>query len=418
MKNIKKIFTIGLVVLLTLCMGVSLGGCKDKEDCIPETLGKAEGLYLYYDNYRSLTDGTQQEVLLSGEIIVDGVTYTEDEYSIDYLKYMTVKKEILYCLSTDKEGEDARYLLWHYNYDTKESGYVYSASEPIIVSTSDYYVFAVCRSSSGQFGALFDEDLNFITDGLARYSLREDLLFDCVDYEFAWWKDGNFFSVGTGARIWDFLIKNDYVYLFLKNTVYIVNLDSGEYTVNTLPDGKQYLSSTTTYGRSITVDGITYFITYSTLTETEYEHLPLMTGCSLWALRGEEMWCEHEFPKKYEVDFGDNYNEEYINLSLDYVPSFLNFEKKIDHIAGYYDIKTKKTVVGPFPKQISSPKKTFVVGEYEFYTDSMHYGAMMGGYYCYYLHRIYNGNDEILQYYFAEDKDEPNPILFEDIYEK
>ena len=94
MKKILKAIVCFLLIATTI---LTLSGCKDKEDCIPETLGVAEGLYLYYDNYRSLTDGTQTERLLN-DITVDDVTYAVDEYYINQIEYMTNKKEIFYCL--------------------------------------------------------------------------------------------------------------------------------------------------------------------------------------------------------------------------------------------------------------------------------------------------------------------------------
>ena len=83
----RRIWSVVISVICLLGCCATLAGCKSREDCIPETLGKAEGLYLYYDNYRSLTDGTQTERLL-GDITVEGETYTEEEYQIGSLAYM------------------------------------------------------------------------------------------------------------------------------------------------------------------------------------------------------------------------------------------------------------------------------------------------------------------------------------------
>ena len=83
----------------------------------------------------------------------------------------------------------------------------------------------------------------------------------------------------------------------------------------------------------------------------------------------------------------------------------------------YYNLETNKVKVGT-QKATEAPISMFIVGEYQFYTSYVGYGPFLAGYRCYYLHRVTDGKDEILQYYFWERSDEPNPILFEDIYVK
>ena len=176
MKKIKRLLTIGLAVLLTGCACVGATGCsKTKEECIPKTLGKTEGLYLYYDNYRSLTDGSNTERLLN-DITVDGVTYTTDEYYISQIEYMTNKKEIFYSLITQKEDEEEKYFLWHYNYDTKENGLIRAFAYPVYAQTSEVFLFALSRNyatSTYEEGVLYDSDLNFVQDGLQNYNLYD-----------------------------------------------------------------------------------------------------------------------------------------------------------------------------------------------------------------------------------------------------
>ena len=424
-KQAKRYLSIILSALLVFGTCFTLSSCKTREDCIPEELGVAEGLYVYYNNYRSLTDGTEKETLLCGEIAVDGVTYTDEEYRIFDLVYMTSKKEIFYSLETSKEEEERQYFLWHYNYDTKESGWMYTFDLPTYLNASDTYLFAcaVDKYNYDKQALLFDGDLNLVQDGLEGYILHNDILYYYKDnsYKFSWWKSGTFFSVeapyGELARA-NKKIVGDYVYLFEEDCVYAINLNNGEYQVNDFPKGENFLDASLDYGQDITIGENTYFITYTTVTPTEYENLPLYTGCSLWTISGMQMQRIYSFKEKYEVTFASTCNDKYINLSMDYVPKYFNAGKHIERGVGYYDAEAEK-VIEKETKTIEKTRKTFVVGEYEFYTSKVTYGALLMPDYCYYLHRIHNGKDEIMQYVFEEDYKDGvfiNPTEFDDIY--
>ena len=417
MKKIKKLLTIGLAFFIVLVVSFGLVGCKEKEDCIPETLGEAEGLYLYYDNYRSFTDGTQTERLLN-DITVGGERYSVEEYEIEKLAYMTSEKEIFYSLKTNKEGEESRYFLWHYNYDTKENDCMRILDGGALLQTSDTYLFVRVYNDRSYFqaGYLYDGDLNCVEEKTGNYYLSGDMLYSYNDYGFFWWKNGRFFSVEVnGGRLnRNFLWREKYLYLFLESKVYFVDLDTGENQIVNLPQGEKYFDAFEDYGGSVVKNGGVYFITYKTEIETQYVRLPLQAGCSLWVLNGMDMQKVYEFPEKYAVDFNSpSSNENYINFELEYVPKWFNSEKKTKRTVAYYNLEANTLTIGS-QKVTELPKSTFVVGEYQFYISSVHYGPMMGGNYCYYLHRITDGKDEILQYYFDENA-EPNPILFEDI---
>ena len=417
-------------IFLLSCVAIS--GCTDREDCIPKTLGKAEGLYLYYDNYRSLTDGTQTERLLC-DITVNGETYTEEEYEISQLAYMTSEKEIFYCLETQKEGEESQYFLWHYNYDTKENGCMRTLERRAGLYTSDMYLLLKEYNGSGYVADayLYDGELNCVAEDLADYNLSMDMVYRYTDYKYFWWKNGQSFSVEvSGGKIdWDNSLRCDkYEYLFIEDKVYMIDLDTGEYQIRVLPNGEKFSDAFDGYGKSVVKNGLAYFITYTTVIPTAYDWDSLETGCALWALNGMEMQRVHEFEEKYEVTFSDtSYDERYINVQLRSISKLktlkgdetlflgvvvLGSGNNVNRKDAYYDISKKKVYSGE--KATTMPQTTFTVGEYEFYTSSKRYGPMMGGGYCYYLHRITDGKDEIIQYFFDEYA-ELNPILFEDI---
>ena len=420
MKTISKIFKITFLLALVVCSCISFTACKIKEeaDCIPEKMGKAEGLYVYYNNYRSLTDGTEKETLLN-EITVDGATYLEDEFKIYSVQYMTEKKEIFYSIKTHKENEETRYFLWHYNYDTKDSGLLYEFNNDFYLSVSETYIFA---KESNLSGILFDGNLNIVEQELnGDYVLFKNLLYSYANKEFLWWKDGQFYSVKTQTAINYFsnvFVTKNYAYLFLSQDVYLIDINTGEYKVHHFTDGDYYLEHNRYNLDFENSQAVYYFLTYSNLSEEVA--VANETGCKLWSVKGLEIEYLYTFDEKYEVSF-DPSNEKYINLTLFYYKEETIFSKgETRYSDGYYDVEKKKFVKNRQQTIPTYPKERFVVGEYEFYVDSVPYGGILTDNRCYYLHRVHNGEDEILQYHFVNNstKNEPNPVEFDDIHVK
>ena len=412
MKKIKRLLTIGVAVALMFCACMVVTGCKPieqvtKEDLIPETLGAPEGLYLYYDNYRSLTDGAETERLLN-DITVDGVTYTTDEYYIEQIEYMTTKKEIFYILGTQKEGVAEKFILWHYNYDTKQSGFMHIFDSFLFMGVFENYIFLVFRDYSisiDQEGWVYDGDLNLVQVGMNEYRLRDGLLYKYYGNDFSWWHNGEFFSVQvTGDAT---IILENYVYLLNNNCVYAIDLKTGECTLINFGDNV-YLLDYLNFDynvKKVAVGKKRYFITYS---EKESS---LKTGCCLWELNGLTAKHIYKFPKKYEVRFHSFSNERYINFEMGYVP----MKGGIKWISSYYDLKWNWCIYG-WEKYISETIKILRVGEYEFYTDYKTDSWIFPEYYCCYLHRVKDGKDEILQYRFTSANIDVNTVFFNDIH--
>ncbi len=414
----KRILTITLSAMLAFGALFGLTACRDMEDCIPETLAQAEGLYLYYDNYRSLTDGTQTETLLS-KITVDGTTYMREEFEINHLEYVTATKEIVYSLSYTTEEGEKNHCIWHYNYDTKESGLVMHANTYAYVTVSDSYVFLDFGSLHSSTGVLLDTRLNIVEDSFrGEYTLNGDCLYKQPYYnygKFTWWKDGNFYEIQTQKkeiRSSEYYITGDYAYVFYDNILYLIDLNTGKYKNRTFPVGEILKDWHGFYQSGDTL----YCITTSQITETDLEYFPLETGCKLYRMQGTEIALVYEFKASYQIEF-DGCNERYLNFAIEEYHSNL-FGNKNKKFHGYYDLEKNKFVKGK-TKKIEQPTENFKLGEYEFYTDRVKYGALMGNSYCYYLHRITNGKDEILQYFFDESGQSPiNPVLFDDIHTK
>jgi hypothetical protein len=411
-KSMAKILS--AILLFGLCFG--LVGCKDKEDCIPEKLGQAEGLYLYYNNYRSLTDGTQTETLVS-EITVDGVTYTDEEFEIDSLVYATASKEIVYSIAYPQEEEKA-YCIWHYNYDTKESGLVMKSKTFANMQASDSYVCITFGYAYTPKVVLLDMDLNVVEDSfVGMYTFKDDYIYKQPYYnvgKFEWWKDGNFYEIQTPKKqIYSSCTytTGDYAYLFFDNVLYLIDLNTGEYKTHTFPQNEVLKE----WHGFCQIGDKVYCITTSQITQTNLEHFPLETGCKLYCMQGLNISPVYTFDEEYQMEFSGN-NERYLNFDIERFKTYLLKESKTEKFHGYYDLQENKFVKGK-TKQTEKGNQNFKIGEYEFYTDNVKYGPLMGNYRCYYLHRITNGKDEILQYHFDESNGEGiNPVLFEDIY--
>ena len=414
----RRIGRITFILIGCLCALGMLGGCsKTREDFIPEQLGVAEGLYLYYDNYRSLTDGTQKETLLD-EIVLDGNIYPEGQFSIQSLEYVTSKKEIFYVV-TIPDQEESAYHVWHYNYDSKESGLVYSFENAISLDTSDEYLIVYEYSKQNweaQKTIVFDMDLTLLAEFTGRYLPYDDLIWNYTGNVLRWWKDGENFSVTTDEKMLSLLHKNEYIYLFTESELYFINANTGEYKTHQFGENK-FFDVRDDYGSAVLGEDGYYFLTYQTLTPTYYDFSPLHTGCQLWEVHGESVEHIYTFNKNIEVEFGTHADEKYINFSVERIVSL---DKQTRSWLAYYNLE-KGRYIGFAVAVMEADydrKEILTVGDYQFYVNVEHSGGWGNGFSCYYLHRISNGQDEILQYYFVDysNDDEVNPVLFADIH--
>ena len=427
MKSIKKLVKTVISIIFILCSTTFMACLPSyepttREDVIPETLGEREGLYLYYNNYRSFTDGTQTERLVN-DITVDGVTYTTDEYYVEQAKYVTNKKEIIYSITAEKYDE-YKFFLWHYNYDTKESGLIRTFANHIIISISEQYIFARSRDPRTDTyleGILYDHDLNFVQDKLGEYQLNNDMLYS-YDGLFKWYKNGNFFQVAiSGAKSWpnQLTFNGSYAYIFPEHCIYAINLDTGEYTKTNYHSGESIFVHSNDYGKAVTSGENLYSISYTKLTEGKWEKFPLHTGCYLWRMNKLNAERIYTFPSHLEVEFSTDFDDNHLNLDTTYAVKY-PFDNNVTEKRGiaYFEVRQNRIILEKhkeIPKEI---EENFRIGEYEFYVDYDTYGALLFPDKCYYLHRVKDGKDEILQYFFEEDPYDLNPLKFDDIYTK
>lgn len=409
----KRTLTIILLIIFTLGICVGCDSCiKEKEDCIPATLGKPEGLYLYYDNYRSLTDGTEEQTLLT-QITIDGVIYTQDEFEIDRLEYVTATKEIVYSLSYTKDEEQA-YCIYHYNYDTKESGLIIQTSLPATILHSDTHVYLRFGYNRLYSGILLDSNLNVLDDSFnGFFYFKDDYLYSFDFSKFVWWKNGIFHEIQTVNQNIDsrnVYVTGDYAYLFYDNTLFMVDMNTAEYKIHYFAD-KEVLKD---WKGFFECEQKLYFISTSQISQTNLEHFPLETGCKLYCFEGLTLSHLYTFNTNYQVEFS-KCSAFYLNFSIEQFIPITNDTRKF---SAYYNIEKDLFVLGK-TVTIEETKQNFKINGYEFYSSSTSYGPIFGSYRCYYLHRITDGKDEILLYHFDESRGEGiNPVLFDDIYTK
>jgi hypothetical protein len=287
------------------------------------------------------------------------------------------------------------------------------------ISVSDTYVYLEFGSRHSS-GTLLDLHLNVVEDSFnGNYVLLGDCLYKEPYYnfgKFSWWKDGEFYEIATikknsGSR--DTYVTGDYAYLFYDSVLFLVDMNTGEYKTHNFAAEEILKDWHGFYGNGAK----NYCITTSQITETNLEYFPLETGCKLYCLQGLEISLIYTFNENYQVEF-DGCNERYLNFEIREYKTHWLFEDRSPRSHGYYDLEKNRFVKGK-TKKITQTKENFKIGKYEFYSNKVKYGPLMGHYYCYYLHRITDGEDEILLYHFDESNGLLlNPVLFDDIYTK
>ena len=391
MRKIKNLLIICLVIFFSAILLIS---CRVKEDCIPKELGEPEGLYFYRGNYRSLTDGSQKEQLIE-EITVDGVTYKNEQLKFRCY-YVPWADEIFYVIDATL-NDTVSYYLWHYNYDTKESGYLYTLSGHPSVSISKNYIFVETKEK----GLLYNANAELVSDKLHGYALGDEFLISYQEeFALSWWKNGVYKKIECDYKIKyaTKIIGDDYFYIFNEAHVLIIDVNTGATETYSLGEDKILTTSDDT-GKLVKIDNKYYFITYSDLQETQYENDYINVGCKIWSVSGTEFKEEYVCPKNLEVSFKD-YNDAYINLDCAKV---VDLNNTVDYLIRNYNVKSDS--FGLWEKKITQEREELHINGYVFYADRISYQqtpmACLGTRsHCFYLRRITKNKDEIMQYDF------------------
>ncbi len=371
---------------------------------IPSELGCAEGFYVYKGNTRCLTDGTGGETILN-EIIVDGETYEADEFEIVDCSYMPTAHEIFYLLSLSKENQEVQYCLYHHNYETKESAHLYTLDNVGRLHISGDYAFWDTEKKS----VLINSDAQIVSEELTGFTLEEDILYKWEGATFSWWMDGKLQSVTLEGKI-GLRYANGFAYFMQGDKITIVNLNSGE-VANHYYDGEKIEIGGN--GASNMRIGDAYYV----VTKSD------QNDWRIWRAENGEV--------TYLGDISDD-NGEIIDVSLFQCnDEFVNFSVRkqnkeyndfqYSHVAYYVntgEIKLGRSTLQP------APPIEVIVGEYRFYIQTFRLGDILAPTGAgYYLRRVKDGKDEIMQYYFNDEEgydvsDSYCYRYFDDIYVK
>ena len=412
MVNAKKFlaFCSGIVILLSFI----LSGCSIKaEDYVPETLGAPEGLYLYKGNSRSFTDGSEPADILT-EITLGETVYGSDDFEINSAAYMTETHEIFYTVSVDEKC-----LVWHVNYKTKVSEFLYEfpEGERAYLESNNYYVLAQSNST----GILFDKNTEIISDACADFTLSQDVLYKIDDTTFEFWKDGKTTKVDIRfqPRYYGIFHLGNYFYMFGEEKAVSVSLDSGKTVFFDLTEN----AKGTVHGlyRTYVLDNALFFVlngNYNTLWKAENGTFEILHTYS------DENCSTHK-------NDGMRYDETYVVIK-DYGQGILNFSYSCCWLRGgeswyhehrfYYDAASGEVKNGEKSIPKSEPESLTVAG-YRFYISKRYYGHPLWGSfagetgYYYYLNREKAGKKEIMQYKYVSSSDNVTVKFYDDICE-
>lgn len=396
----KKRITHGFIsltaMLLTVFFVLTLSACSyflSEDDVIPDKCGKAEGLWLYHENTRALSDGTQRTKLLTN-IAIGGAEYSAEEFKIIRTDYATDVKEIFYVLSV---GESV--YAYHYNYRTQQSGYLCTLNSPnteILVSKS-YVLF-----TSSQDGVLFNHDLKLLSDELIGFDMPSWYYGKTsgssgYPYEFFYYycnfpykKEPNhgymnfYYFDGKEVQLLEDLYDSG---IFVSGN-YVYFLKYG-YSLNVETNGKIQFEKYDRFSYPIFEDGIFYAL--APLKDTREYKLISLHGGELEVL----------------YDFGETTRAIEMNGLKIKVPGsreIYNKYYKIDTKTGKL-VRIKKT---EYNKTEELHARTIEVEGCTFYITSKKYGGSFIGALtpqktCFYLNRKMNGKTEIMQYLLEDD---------------
>ena len=182
-------------------MVTMLCGCKTYEDMIPEELGKPEGLWLYRGNERMRSDGSESERLLK-EITLGGVSYSENEYTIDEynIVYCTDTKTIFYGLGRTEDDGTHRNHVVMYDYSAKTAVEIGEFEERQIITASETYVFLCNVYNNSDTGTLYTHRGELVAEGLKGHLLHDFVgawkyYYNTDETTFTYWRNGETHSV-------------------------------------------------------------------------------------------------------------------------------------------------------------------------------------------------------------------------------
>ena len=420
-RYINKIFI--LFTAICLLTGL-LTGCTTRKNVIPKKLGTQEGLWLYYKDKRSRTDGTQKQNILQTVEFAEK-SYDKDSFKVKSQVYLTNIKTIVFWLSvydeakeienegdgeieeSEGEGEEEAnkektetQILYRYSYKEKTGEVLYTlpATSDIDMYLSDSYLFVKAYN----FGILFNTSLELIGDDFANYTLSNDILYRCTKtikdenrsteaWKLEWYQDEVWNSVWLNHvrndESYKFYYAGDYLYVFnYNNSLY----DSSYY--------KQYINLKTSEQAECSE-----WVNQAFVLNNEFFICAYNTGTSnpnlytLYRVEGMKFTPVYTFKADLSLYIGEYCRD------ADYY--YLEAKDYRNNESTYYKMDRRTNEIKK-SKQLKETKRCYfeiTVGEYTFYQNERHYRNFIFGENCVYLYREKNGKKEAMQYKLSED---------------
>lgn len=395
MKKKLAVLNIMLAAVVLLC------GCKGEQAMIPETLGAPEGFWLYKDNERMRTDGSERERLLD-EVTLDGVTYSADEYSINrYSITYCMDTQTFFCFVTVLEEERCYVVM--YDYAMKVAMQLGTQDNWRYISVSDDYVYISSYPEEGG-SALYTHRGELVVEGVGN-GLKRDFVYAWdYDYDtdvttFTYWRNGETHVVSHADWDWMDLLRDDVAYdgtLYAtmgNGKVVVLNMDTEEFTEFPLEGDVIW------HGVKME-DGI-YFLTYGKLKVTSFGDK--LSKFKLYRYRDGKVEKIADFPEKLDVDI-DTYGDGIINFYTS------RLGKTYHYSVAEGKLKKKNVEI--------DTNEYFTCGEYTFWQEDKRFG-FFNTKTCCYLYRRHGDTVEVMQYaYESTHSHELDPLsFFDDIRE-
>lgn len=353
-----------------------------------------DGLWLYYGNSRSRTDGSENADILT-TVEINGSEFGADEYEIIEINYAVDTHEIFYSL----RAADATYV---YCYDYKEkTGEIKYSFPSDVKGVKTYFSDTYAYVRSENIGALFTLDGQFVTDDFYG-TLLGDAVYRIDSDGFTWYRDGAVFCVAGGYNDQRMFRFDNGVYFLDEQRSYFIDLETGASSWLAPLDSDNYLY----YGDMHYTDNTLYVVVHFQ-GKLDGKH---GRWHYLYKLNGADAELVYEF--------GDAQFDQGVLIR------FADAERLYFHVGndGYdgqllcYNIASgimsEVSEVPSYPERDSKKR----VGKYAFYVDGMKYaveGGLLGIEYRtrYYLKRESGDHTEYLQYSDTDKK------FFDDICE-
>lgn len=367
-------------------MACALSACRPmrfpEEDLEPTEFGGPDGLWLYRDNTRSRTDGSEKSDILDS-VELGGTVYGADEYTITDINYVVETHEIFYTMRAAEHTH-----IYCYDYEQKTGEHVYTFPEEVD-GVKAYFSDTYAYVRGEHVGALFTLDGEFVTDGFYG-ALLGDILYYIDNYGvLSWYRDGATLCSDAADYKERYLHRfGNHLYFLEYKKAYCVDLETGESTWLAPLDSDKDLY----YGDlHYTGDALYAVLQYQGRINGEYGH-----WYYLYRLRGADVKLVYEFGSG-QYDNG---------VVLSYADDDrLYFHVGNDGYAGEivcYDMKKETVSRVERAPSYPEPNNKKRVGKYAFYVDEIKYsveGGLLGIEYRtrYYLKRDCDGKSDYMQ---------------------